>query len=198
MKSGNFFSTAAKRQKGFTLVELIIVVAIIALLSLLGIPFVRDFIIEGKVQPTGSDVTKIVTKIRANMSGSGANPYVALGAPAAATAVFANTARGLAGSLNVAGAGAASTVQHDIGRANSQITVAQANLGGGAGDAFAVTFPTVNKAACPGLATQMSRSAEVITINGTVAKANGGVYNGATAQNACTPGDTNAYVFTFR
>lgn len=197
MKSGNFFSTAAKRQKGFTLVELIIVVAIIALLSLLGIPFVRDFIVEGKVQPTGSDVTKIVTKIRSNMSGSGAAPYVALGAPADATAMFANTARGMASSMTVAGAGNASTVQHDIGAAGSQITVAQANLGA-AGDSFSVTFPTVNKAACPGLATQVSRSAEVITINGVVVKANGGVYNGATAQNACTPDDTNAFVFTFR
>lgn len=197
MKSSNFFSTAAKRQKGFTLVELIIVVAVIALLSLLGIPFVRDFIVEGKVQPTGSDITKIVTKIRANMSGSGAAPYVALGAPAAATAVFANTARGLASSMTVIGVGAAATAQHDIGAAGSQITVAQANLGM-AGDSFTVTFPTVNKAACPGLATQVSRSAEVITINGIQVKAVNGLYNGATAQNACNAGDANIFVFTFR
>lgn len=194
----NVISTAARRQKGFTLVELIIVVAIIALLSLIGIPWIKDIIVEGKVQPTGSDVTKIVTKIRMNMSGSGTNPYVGLGAGDAATAVFANTARGLASSMTVTGAGATATIQHDIGQANSQVTVAQANLGGGIGDSFSVTFPTVNKAACPGLATQLSRSAEVITINGTVVKANGGVYNGAAAQNACVADDANTYVFTFR
>jgi prepilin-type N-terminal cleavage/methylation domain-containing protein len=195
--NGNFFSTAAKRQKGFTMVELIIVVSVIALLSLLGIPFVRDFIVEGKVQPTGNDLNKIVTKIRANASGSGAAPYLVLGAPAAATAVFANTARGLAVSMTVAGAGATATVQHDIGAAGSLIGVAQGNLGA-AGDSFVVTFPTVNKAACPGLATQVSRTAEVIAINGTVVKANGGQYNGATAQNVCTAADTNTFAFTFR
>lgn len=198
MKNTNLFSTAAKRQKGFTLVELIIVVAIMGLLMLLGIPFVRDFIIEGKVQPTGSDITKVVTKIRSNMSGTGANPYVDLGAGGAATAVFASTARGLASALVVTGAGAAATVQHDLGQAGAPITVAQADLGGGAGDSFAVTVGAVAKAACPGLATQLSRSAELITINGAVVKANGGVYNGAAAQNACTEGDTNTYVFTFR
>jgi prepilin-type N-terminal cleavage/methylation domain-containing protein len=129
MTSRNFFSTAAKRQNGFTMVELIIVVSVIALLSLLGIPFVRDFIVEGKVQPTGNDLNKIVTKMRANTSGSGAAPYVILGAPAVATSVFANTARGLAVSMTVAGAGAASTVQHDIGAAGSLIGVAHGKMG---------------------------------------------------------------------
>jgi len=192
-----YFSTAAKRQKGFTLVELIIVVSIISLLSLMGIPFVRDFITEGKVQPTGSDVTKVVTKIRGNLMGQGVAPYVNLGAPAAATAVFANTSRGQTSALNIAGAGATSTVQHDLGAAGSQITVAQANLGT-VGDSFSVTFPTVNKAACPGLATQLSKSAEVITVNAVVVKPNGGQYNGAAAGNACVVGDANAFVFTFR
>jgi hypothetical protein len=111
--------------------------------------------------------------------------------------VFADTARGLAVSMTVAGAGARATVQHDIGATGSLIGVAQGNLGA-VGDSFVVTFPTVNKAACPSLATQVSRTAEVISLNGTVVKANGGQYNGAAAQNLCTVGDTNTFAFTFR
>lgn len=185
------------KQAGFTIVELIISLAVIALLSILAIPFVRGIIIEGKVTPTAGDISKISTKIRTNMAGQGVAPYLNLGAAAAATAVFSNTARGLATALTVTGVGAAATTQHDIGLANSQVTVAQGNLGV-AGDSFVVTMPTVNSSACPGLASQLNRSVEVITINGVAVKALGGQYNGATAQNACTDGDTNAFVFTFR
>ena len=189
--------TQKSKQAGFTIVELIISIAVIAVLSILAIPFARGIIIDGKVGPTGADLTKVSNKIRGNMAGQGIAPYVNLGATAAATAVFANTARGLASALTVTGAGATATAQHDIGTANSQITVAQGNLGT-AGDSFVVTLPTVNSAACPGLASQVNRSTEAISINGTVVKAVGGQYNGATAQNACTDGDTNTFVFTYR
>ncbi len=185
------------RQKGFTLIELITVIAIIALLSILAIPFARGLIIDGKVQPTADDVNKVVTKIRANFSGQGVTPYTNLGAAANATAVFANTARGLASSLTVTGSGTVATIQHDLGLTNSQVAVAQATITT-AGDSFSVTLPTVNQTACPGLASQLSKGAERITINGTAVKAAGGTYNGGVAQNACLSGDTNAFVFTFR
>jgi prepilin-type N-terminal cleavage/methylation domain-containing protein len=185
------------RQKGFTIIELIVVIAIIALLSILAIPFARGLIIDGKVQPTADDINKVVTKIRANFAGQGATPYTNLGAAANATAVFSNTARGLASSLTVTGSGTAAITAHDLGQTNSQVAVAQATITT-AGDSFSVTLPTVNETACPGLASQMAKGAERITINGTVAKAVGGTYNGGTAQNACLSGDTNAFVFTFR
>ena len=120
-----------------------------------------------------------------------------IGAPAAATANFANTAAGLASSLTVTGTGATATVQHGLGATGSQVAVASSTITT-AGDSFTVTFPTVNMAACPGLASQLSKAAEVITINGTSVKAAGGNYNGGAAQNLCTAGDTNAFVFTFR
>jgi hypothetical protein len=77
------------------------------------------------------------------------------------------------------------------------VTVAPATIAV-AGDSFTVTAPTVNEAACPGLASSLSRAAEVISVNGVAVKAVNGVYNGGTAQNACTAGDTNTFVFTFR
>ena len=187
----------AKKSKGFTLVELIVVIAIGALLALFAVPYARGVIINGKVEPTANDINKTVTSIRGNFAGQGVTPYNNLGVGAAATAIFANTARGLASSLTVSGNGAAATVQHDVGETGSQIAVAAAAITT-PGDSFSVTLPTVNNAACPGLAAQLSRVAEVISINGAAAKAVGGTYNGGVAQNACSEGDTNTFVFTFR
>ena len=186
-----------KNVRGFTLVELIVVIAIGALLALFAVPYARGVIINGKVEPTANDVNKTVTSIRGNFAGQGVTPYNNLGVGAAATAIFANTARGLSSSLTVSGSGATATVQHDLGETGAQITVASSTITS-AGDSFTVSLPTVNNAACPGLAAQLSRVAEVITINGAAAKAVGSTYNGGIAQNACTDGDTNTFVFTFR
>lgn len=186
-----------KKNRGFTIVELLVSLSIISLLGILGIPFARSIIISGKVDPTANDINKVVTKLRTNMSGSGTTPYTNLGATTAATAVFANTGRGLATALTIKGAGATAEVSHDLGKTDAPVTVAQANLGT-MGDSFSVSVPDVNEAACPGLATQLNKAAEVITVNGTVVKANGDTYNGATAQNACVSGDSNTFVFTFR
>jgi prepilin-type N-terminal cleavage/methylation domain-containing protein len=186
-----------KYSKGFTLVEVLIVLAIIGLLAVFGTPFVRGVVTEGKVEPTASDINKVVTKIRGNFAGNGTTPYTNMGAGAVATAIFANTARGLAGSLTVTGVNAGATVQHDLGLTGSQVTAAQATITT-AGDSFTVTLPTVNNAACPGLASQLNRGSEAISINGNVVKAVGGAYNAGAAQNFCTEGDTNTFVFTFR
>lgn len=188
----NNYIQAKRAQAGFTIVELLIVLAIIAVLAVVGVPFARGIIVGGKTEPTASDLNKVAAKMRGNFAGQGNTPYAGVN-----TAVFANTARGLASALTVTGVNAAATIQHDIGATGSQVTVAPANITV-LGDSFAVTLPTVNEAACPGLAAQLSRSAEVITVNGAVAKAAGAVFNGATAQNACTANDTNAFVFTFR
>lgn len=189
--------TSRKSQAGFTFIELISVLAVAALLALVALPALRSTLVGGKVEPTASDINKVVTKIRGNFSGQGNTPYTNLGAAAAATAVFSNTARGLASSLTITGNGATATAQHDIGATGSQITVAQATITA-AGDSFTVTLPTVNDAACPGLAAQLVKAAEAISINGVVVKPVGGVFNGGTAQNACTADDTNTFVFTFR
>lgn len=187
----------AKRAKGFTLVELLIVLAIIALLAIYGVPFVRGIIIGGKVQPTADDINKTVTSMRGNFAGQGTTPYTNLGAAANATAVFSNTAKGLASALTITGTGATATTQHDLGATDSQIAVASSMITT-AGDSFTVELPTVNNAACPQLASQLSRAAEAITINGTSVKDVGAVYNGGAAQNVCTDGDTNDFIFTFR
>lgn len=186
---------AAKRAKGFTMVELIIVLAIIALLAIIGIPFARGVLISGRVEPSANDITSTAAAMRTSFAGQGATPYNNLGANP--TAVFANTAKGLASALSVSGVGTAATISHDLGETGALITVAIGSITT-AGDSYTVDIPTVNNAACPGLASQLNRSSEVISINGTTVKAAGGTYDGGAAQIACTDGDTNDFVFTFR
>lgn len=195
---GIFGKAQATVQKGFTLVELLLVIAVIGILGALATPFIRELLIEARVEPTAKDVTVVVNAMRAAAAtASSGTPYVNLGAPAAATANFANTARGRATAMTVAGAGATATSQHTLGATGAQIAVAQGNIAA-LGDSFTVTFPTVNKAACPGLANQLAKQAEVILINTVAVKPAGGAYNGAAGENACTAGDTNTYVMTFR
>jgi type IV pilus assembly protein PilA len=184
---------STRAQRGFTMIELVVVISVIALLAILAIPFARSMIIDGKVPTTANDITRTAAKLRSNFANQGTTPYTSI-----TTAGFANTARGLASSLTVSGTGTAATVTHDLGSTGSTISVASATITT-AGDAFSVTLPNVNEAACPSLAAQLSKSAEVITINGTSVKAAGNTtFNGATAGGACTSGDANTFVFTFR
>lgn len=186
------------RFRGFTLLELMLVVGIIALLAIFSTPRLRAIYIESKIEPTAKDLTIAVNSIRAGAAATGSNtPYTTLGATANATAVLANTASGRASVLSVSGTGATATLQHQLGGTSPDITVAQGTIAT-LGDSFDVTVNNVNEAACPGLSNQLAKVSEVITLNGTTVKANGGTYNSATAKNACTADDTNDYVFTFR
>lgn len=189
-----FKASRNTKQRGFTFVELTVVLIIIAVLALLAYPRIRAFLIEGRVKPTADDTVSAVTRIRANAEGTGATPYALV-----TTATVANTLRDRSVALTVVGAGAAATVTHKLGATGSQITAASATITS-AGDAFDVTFPTASAAACPSLATSLQNNAEIITINGVVVKSNPAAvaFNGQTAQDACTPDDTNAFVFTFR
>lgn len=198
LKSFSIPKQGPSRQSGFTLVELLVVIAIVGILISLVQPRIRAIIIEGRVESTAKDIISATNVLRASAAANGTTtPYTTLGATAVATASFANAAMAKATNLSVAGVGAAATVAHNLGATNSQITVAQA-ANPTAGDSFTVTVPTANKAACPGLASQLSRVADVITINAVVVKALNGVYNGTAGENACTADDTNAFVFTFR
>lgn len=182
----------AAKSRGFTLVELIVVLGVIAVLVVLAVPFVRSLLIDGKVPTTATDITKTVSKVRNNFTGQGVTPYSSLN-----TAGFANTGRGLMSSITILGTGTGATMAHDIGETGATVVVASDTITT-AGDSFSVTLNKVNDTACPSLAAQLSKASEQIKINGTTVKSPGSTYNGATAGTACTTGDTNTFVFTFR
>lgn len=186
-----------KRQNGFTILELTFVLTVIALLGVLAYPRVNALLVEGRMEPTARDLAGALVRIRANAEGTGNTPYAS-----ASTATLANTLRDRSTVLNVAGVGAGATVQHRIGTNGSQVTMAPATITT-LGDSFTVTFPTVNAAACPGMASSMVANAEAITINGTVVHRSvvGGAvvaYSGQTALNACTANNTNTFIYTMR
>lgn len=181
-------------QGGFTLLEMTIVGIIIGVLLLLALPQINGMLIDRKVEPTAKDLAQAVMRLRINAEGSGPTPYAAM-----TTAAMANTLRDRTTVMTVAGDGNAATVTHSLGATGSAVTAAPARITT-LGDAWTATLPTVNTAACPSLAAALRTTAQIITINGNVVHSipAGTAFNGQTAQNFCTAGDTNAFVFTFR
>ena len=190
-KSGlaqNKHNVLAKGQKGFTLVELIVVLAIVAIIALLGVPAIQNYFVEGRVETSANDINKVAAKVRGNFASNGANPYASMD-----SGIFAKTARGLVTAGTVNGTSTLS-ISLELGSTGGSITAAPVSSGAG----FSVTVGTAAEASCPGLVSILSRSADSISVNGTSAKASGGTYNAATAQDACTSGDTNSYVIGFK
>jgi type IV pilus assembly protein PilA len=188
---------AKRKQRGFTMIELTAVILIGTLISIGASSVISSLLLESRIAPTARDISGAVLRIRTDAEGAGtATPYTTFG-----TAAFASKLINRVSSLTTAGAGGSATAQHKLGASNSQISCAPATIGT-AGDSYACTLPTVNKTACPGLATSLSSVASTITINGTTVLAREAAtpvnYNGSTAEIACTGGDTNTYVFTFR
>lgn len=181
-------------QRGFTLIELTIVLILIAILAYLSMPKIRAYMIEGRVESHSKALAEAVMRIRANTEGAGPTPYSSV-----STATMANTLRDRSTAMTVNGSGTAATVSHSLGATGALVSVATATITT-SGDSFAVTFPSVHNGACPSFSTQIQNTAEIISINGTVVKSIPGAiaYNGQAAQDACTGGDTNAFVFTFR
>lgn len=184
--------STARKQRGYVAMEYIAVAVVISVIAIFAIPRINSWIISGKVGPTANDMVQAVLRIRANAEGSGATPYTSMN-----TAAIANTLRERSSALTVAGTTTTATMTHAIGATSAAVTAAPATLTS-LGDSFAVTFADVNKGACPELATRLQNVSEAITINGTPVKAAATAYNGQTAENACTGGNTNTFVFTMR
>jgi prepilin-type N-terminal cleavage/methylation domain-containing protein len=177
------------RQRGFSLIEVSIVTAIVLLLAIIGIPAIGSYVVENKVPKVGEELARFILQVKVNASGAAGQPYMDID-----TSHFASLVRD-SGIFSVSGSGAGAQVLHGLG-GDGQVTVAPQ----GAGESFAVELTNVNHAACPALASVMQRVADTITV-AAQGQAAVTVKDAATAYSAlateaqCVQGDRNTFVF---
>lgn len=179
------------RQRGFTLIELAVVGAIIMILSIVVMPNINGYLIENKVPRVAEELQRFIARTKVSVQGLGSAPYDSV-----TTAQIANAVRG-SSVFQVTGTGNAAVVTHDLGASGATVTLTSSTITS-AGDAMQIQFAQVNRAACPGMAVVMQKVSESITVNGTEVKAVGGNYQPTVAENACTDGDTNQFRFVAR
>lgn len=173
------------RQRGFSLIEVSIVTAIVLLLAIIGIPAVGSYVIENKVPKVGEELARFVLQTKVNAPNGSTEPFTGI-----ATTNFANLVR-QSSIFSVSGTDATTKVLHGLGRAG-EVTVAAADLGAG----FAITLTNVNHVACPAIASVMQRVSDTMTVAGTTIKDASTPYSALSTEALCTPGDVNTFVFT--
>jgi len=193
------------RQRGFSLMEVSIVTAIVLLIAIVGIPAIGAYVIENKVPKVGEELQRFIASMKINAQGGGVTPYVGLDTGAMANALRDSSV------MSVQGSGASTRVVHGLGGSgtgrNGVVEVVAAAAGGaGLGSAFTVTLTNVSHAACPALASVLQRVSDTITIGGSegakVVKDLHSIpilpYRAVQAQAHCGQGDVNTFVFTAR
>ncbi|HEU0230575.1 MAG TPA: type 4 pilus major pilin [Burkholderiaceae bacterium] len=177
------------RQRGFSLIEVSIVTAIVLLLAIIGIPAIGGYVVENKVPKVGEELARFILQVKVNASVGAGQPYADID-----TAHFANLVRD-SGIFSVTGVGAGAQVLHGLGN-DGRVTVAPQ----GAGESFSLELTNVNHAACPALASVMQRVVDTISVAGE-GQAGATVKDAATAYSAlateaqCVQGDRNTFVF---
>src|SRR5690606_31215665 len=124
-----FFRVSLHRQKGFTLVEVAIVAAIVLIAAIVGIPAINGYIIENKVPAVAQELQRFIARTKASSQGLGTTPYAGIG-----IVQLANALRG-SSVVTVSGAGAAAIVRHGLGASDGRIVLAAGTMTS-AGDAF--------------------------------------------------------------
>ncbi|MDQ6212249.1 type 4 pilus major pilin [Achromobacter insolitus] len=190
------------RQRGFSLMEVSIVTAIVLMIAIVGIPAIGSYVVENKVPKVGEELQRFIASMKTNAQGGGLTPYAGLDTGAMANALRESSV------LTVEGFGSAARIAHGLGGSgvggNGVVEVAAASLGSaGLGSAFSIKLTNVSQAACPSLASVLQRMSETISISG-----GGGLkvvkdafatpsvpYRAAVAQAQCRQGDVNTFVF---
>ncbi|MBV6271587.1 prepilin-type N-terminal cleavage/methylation domain-containing protein [Alcaligenaceae bacterium CGII-47] len=179
--------TAYDRQRGFSLIEVSIVTAIVMLIAVIGIPTIGSYVVENKVPKVGEEITRFIVQMRVNANTTTATPYLGV-----STANLANMMR----DSSVLTVSVDGVVRHGLG---SQGDIQVEAIDGGAG--FSVTLARVSHAACPSIASVLQRVAEKITVGqtvsaGQVVKDNTVLYSALAVESACAKGDINRFTFT--
>jgi len=178
------------KQKGFSLIEVSIVTAIVLLLAIIGIPAIGGYVVENKVPKVGEELARFILQAKVNAPSGSSSPYNDIDINHLANHVRESSI------FVVSGAPSATRVLHGLG-SDGEVTIAPARSGA----AFAITLSKVNAAACPGIASVMQRLAEEITVaadgqSAAVVKDINTGYNALTTESRCGAGDVNTFVFT--
>jgi prepilin-type N-terminal cleavage/methylation domain-containing protein len=182
--------TSFKKQSGFTIIELMIAVALIGFLAYKLTPIVNNQIVKMSVPSVASDINSyvIARKTAGNQSDDG-DKYDGVSQASLANAMYRSHLKVANGS---------SVVKHTLGGGDAGIvTIAET------GTQMTLTASKMSEAACPEFITQVQLNASKVTLNGTTVKASDDSNNLTTpysvnkAQAACTKDDTNEVIFTY-
>jgi prepilin-type N-terminal cleavage/methylation domain-containing protein len=183
-------------QSGFSLIEVLLVIAIAAVFTMVGMPFVRGMLVESRIPLVVDDLALISHHFRANAAMAlhqTVTPYTQLGSPTEASSAASRIASGRIKAMSING----TALTHELGAPAAAVVINQSQIVQ-MGDAFEITLQSVNRRACPALAHRMDRRVVLISINSVAVKSLGGSLNIADAEAACTDGDSNTFVFTFQ
>lgn len=172
-------------QRGFSLIEVSIVTAIVLLIAVIGIPAINGYVMENRVPKVGEELAKFVMQMKVNADASGELPYADISTDylnnvVTDSPVLSRTANG--------------QILHGLGSGG---TVTLAELENGEG--FALTLNDVNHVACPSIASVLQRMANIITVNNgsdtRTLKDHTNQYNALAAEAGCKNGNVNRFVF---
>lgn len=179
------------KQKGFTLIELMIVVVFIGVLGALLMPRIGNYIVKLKVPGVANDLNSYASIKKGTAQLAEGDPYTGL-----TQASFARQMRKTNLSVNAG----SEVVQHNLGGVRGgagTVTIFET------GTQFGYNLTGLAFGACPALLTQMENNAWRVTLNGRTLKQtddSGNIstpYNTNTAEGACVEGDTNEAVVTY-
>jgi len=175
-----------RAQRGFSLIEVSIVTAIVLLIAVIGIPAIGGYVMENKVPKVGQELARFVMHTRVNAGTSGEAPYDGIGTQSLAALVADST---------VLTAAADGTVLHGLGGGGA-VEVEPTDAGAG----FLVRLRQVNHVACPSIASVLQRVADRIVVSSDAGPAQtvkdvNIVYSALATESACAKGDVNQFVF---